>query len=104
MGWYVPAPHFKHTLLFINEPGAQAAVHVVAEPSLKRPAPHGWQAVDMPSMKYWLVPQHTFELVPVHRLVPEEQDPPQSVHDAAPMPLYFPGGQRIHVVPSTAPW
>ena len=49
-------------------------------------------------MKYWALEQHTLELAPVHRLVPEEQDPPQSLHDAAPMPLYFPGGQSAHDV------
>jgi len=47
-------------------------------------------------MKYWLVPQQVLVPLVMHRLVPEEQDPPQSVHAIAPMSLYLPGEHMVH--------
>jgi hypothetical protein len=71
-------------------------VHVVPEPSLNKPAEQFWQMLFVPSMKYWLVPQHTLELAPVHRLIsPAAQDPLQSVHAVAPVSLYFPGEHSV---------
>lgn len=76
-------------------------MHVVAEPSLKRPPPHGWQAVDVPSMKYWLVPQQVLVPLVRHRFDPVAQEPEQELHEptpVAPAPLKYPAGHDTHAV------
>jgi hypothetical protein len=82
-------------------PGAQAAVHVVAEPSLKRPAEQFWHMLDVPSMKNWALPQQVLVPLVMHRLTPLLHDPVHDVHAAKlapPAALNNPAGQVLHAV------
>jgi len=55
---YVPTVQFRHVRPCTYVPTAQE-MHVLPEPSELVPAEQFWQALLVPSIKYWPPPQHT---------------------------------------------